>query len=338
MISKIRTKFANLWHVLSPIMSHHSISLFIMMLGYLSITVTLLIWASFFLSLKGGANSNLTPADIALTRFLIPALVLLPLVWKARNAITAVPNRYLVGMFVGSGLPYLLVAGTAMQFVPVSHGSALIPGTLPLFVTGIAILFFKQPLSRHRSAGLTLVLLGIILFLGSSLSSFNFEYTKGHLLLLCGSLMWATFTISARVANLNALVSAGLIAISSTLLLLFLILTGTLPSYLVDAPITQWPFSELAVHSAVQGVGAGLIAAFTYLYAVNTLGAERSAAFGSATPAVATLLAIPLFNETPDLMTWFALGSICIGSLVASNIFMRSDQSMQYQPPSHSKT
>ena len=308
-----------------------------MKLGYLSITVTLLIWASFFLSLKGGANSNLTPADIALTRFFIPALVLLPLVWKARNIVTAVPARYLLGMFIGSGLPYLLVAGTAMQFVPVSHGSALVPGTLPLFVTGIAVLFFKQPLSRHRVAGLAMVLFGIVLFLGASLSSLNFEYTKGHLLFLCGSLMWAIFTISARVANLDALVSAGFISFCSTLLLLLLIVTGTLPSHLADTPIDQWPFTELAVHSAVQGVGAGLIAAFTYLYAVKTLGAERSAAFGSATPAIATLLAIPLFGEIPDTLTWLALGSICIGSLVASNIFMRNDQSMQYQPPTHSK-
>ena len=334
MIGQVRTKLANLRHELSSIISHHSLSLFIMNLGYLSITITLLIWASFFLSLKGGANSDLTPADIALTRFLIPALVLLPLIWKARSVIAEVPKRYLTGMFVGSGLPYLLVAGTAMQFVPVSHGSALVPGTLPLFVTGIAVLFFKQPLSQHRVVGLGLVLLGIVLFLGSS---FNFEYTKGHLLFLCGSLMWATFTISARVANLNALVSAGFISLCSTLLLLVLILTGTLPSHLMDTPIANWPYTELAVHSAVQGVGAGLIAAFTYLYAVNTLGAERSAAFGSATPAVATLLAIPLFNEIPDAMTWLALGSICIGSLVASNIFMRNDQSMQYQPPSHSK-
>lgn len=308
-----------------------------MKLGYLSITVTLLIWASFFLSLKGGANSNLTPADIALTRFFIPALVLLPLVWKARNIVTAVPKRYLLGMFIGSGLPYLLVAGTAMQFVPVSHGSALVPGTLPLFVTGIAVLFFKQPLSRHRVTGLAMVLLGIMLFLGASLSSFNFEYTKGHLLFLCGSLMWAIFTISARVANLDALVSAGFISLCSTLLLLLLIVTGTLPSHLADTPIAQWPFPELAVHSAVQGIGAGLIAAFTYLYAVKTLGAERSAAFGSATPAIATLLAIPLFGEIPDTLTWLALGSICIGSLVASNIFMRNDQSMHYQPPAHNK-
>ena len=308
-----------------------------MKLGYLSITVTLLIWASFFLSLKGGSNSNLTPADIALTRFFIPALVLLPLVWKARNIVTAVPTRYLLGMFIGNGLPYLLVAGTAMQFVPVSHGSALVPGTLPLFVTGIAVLFFKQPLSRHRVAGLAMVLLGIMLFLGASLSSFNFEYTKGHMLFLCGSSMWAIFTISARVANLDALVSAGFVSLCSTLLLLLFIVTGALPSHLADTPITQWPFTELAVHSSVQGVGAGLIAAFTYLYAVKTLGAERSAAFGSATPAIATLLAIPMFGELPDTLTWLARGSICIGSLVASNIFMRNDQSMQYQPPAHSK-
>ncbi|MCG9554746.1 DMT family transporter [Vibrio sp. Isolate31] len=308
-----------------------------MKLGYLSITVTLLIWASFFLSLKGGANSNLTPADIALTRFFIPALVLLPLVWKARNIVTTVPTKYLLGMFIGSGLPYLLVAGTAMQFVPVSHGSALVPGTLPLFVTGIAVLFFKQPLSRHRVAGLAMVLLGIMLFLGASLSSFNFGYIKGHMLFLCGSSMWAIFTISARVANLDALLSAGLISLCSTLLLLLFIVTGTLPSHLADTPITQWPLTELAVHSSVQGVGAGLIAAFTYLYSVKTLGAERSAAFGSATPAIATLLAIPMFGEIPDTLTWLALGSICIGSLVASNIFMRNDQSMQYQPPAHSK-
>ncbi len=337
MTAPVRPKVANLWHTNYFIMSHHPLSFYVMNLGYLSIIVTLLIWASFFLSLKGGANSDLTPADIALTRFLIPALALFPLVLKARSAIAIVPKRYLTGMFLGSGLPYLLVAGTAMQFVPVSHGSALVPGTLPLFVTGIAVLFFKQPLSRHRVVGLGLVLLGIVLFLGNSLSSFNFEYTKGHLLFLCGSLMWATFTISARVANLNALVSAGFISLCSTFLLVLLILTGVLPSHLMDTPIAQWPFAELAVHSAVQGVGAGLIAAFTYLYAVNTLGAERSAAFGSATPAVATLLAIPLFNEIPDMMTWLALGSICIGSLVASNIFMKNDQSMHYQPPSHSK-
>ncbi|MCG6507370.1 EamA family transporter, partial [Vibrio parahaemolyticus] len=79
------------------------------------------------------------------------------------------------------------------------------------------------------------------------------------------------------------------------------------------------------------------IAAFTYLHAVTTLGAERSAAFGSATPAIATLLAIPVFGEIPTSMTWLGLGLVSCGSLIASNVFMKYDASLAYQPPQHGK-
>ncbi|MEF1306737.1 EamA family transporter, partial [Vibrio owensii] len=144
-----------------------------MALGYAAIITTLFLWSGFFLSLRGGAISNLQPADIALARFLIPAIVLLPFVLKSMDNIRAVPSKYLLGIVVGSGLPYLLVAGTAMHFAPVSHGSALIPGTLPLFVSAIAVVCYQQPLSQHRIIGLSAVLLGILIFL---LSNVGAEY------------------------------------------------------------------------------------------------------------------------------------------------------------------
>ncbi|MDN3695878.1 DMT family transporter [Vibrio clamense] len=301
--------------------------------GYPAIIATLLLWSGFFLSLKGGANSNLTPADIAMMRFALPALVLLPLVVKARIEIMKVPLRYLIGMFIGCGLPYLLIASTAMHFVPVAHGSALVPGTLPLFVSAIAVILFKQPLSQHRKLGLAFVFLGILLFLTSSLAEYDGNQLTGHLLFLMGSMMWAMFTICARVANLDALVSAGLISLLSVIALFALVSTGTLDSHLTSIPFNSWPWQELAGHLMLQGLGAGLLAAFTYLYAINKLGAERSAAFGSATPAVATLLAIPIFDEVPDLTTWAALGFICVGSIIASNVFLKNDASLQYRPP-----
>ncbi|HAS6182856.1 TPA: DMT family transporter [Vibrio vulnificus] len=310
-----------------------------MLLGYLAIGATLLLWSGFFLSLKGGAISALQPADIAFTRFVVPMICLLPIVVRARRSVASVPFRYWLGMFVGSGLPYLLVAGTAMQFVPVSHGSALVPGTLPLFVTGIAVLLFKQPLSQHRVIGLSLVVVGIGLFLVPHLGLYqnqlnaNGQETTGHLLFLAGSLMWAIFTICARVANLNPLVASGVIAFASMLLLTILVNLGVLDSYLLNTPIHQWPWYELFGHLLVQGIGAGLLAAFTYLYAVKVLGAERSAAFGSATPVLATLLAIPIFGEYPDPLTWIALFVVSCGSLIASNVFMRHDSSMDYRPP-----
>ncbi|NAW97112.1 EamA family transporter [Vibrio sp. V23_P3S9T160] len=309
----------------------------IMIYGYLAIGTTLLLWSGFFLSLKAGASGLLTSADIALTRFLLPALLLSPLVWRTRHQLQNVPMRYLIGLFIGCGLPYLLVTSHAMHYVPVSDGSALVPGVLPLFVSGIAVLLFKQPLSRHRVAGLTLVVAGVGIFLYSSATDFESNRLTGHLMFLTGSLMWAVFTICARVANLHALISAGWVALLSTVLLAVLIALGIVDSYLATHSFAHWPWKELAGHILLQGVGAGLIAAFTYLYAVSTLGAERSAAFGSATPVVATLLAIPIFGEMPTPLTWIGLGLISLGSLVASNVLMKHDHSQHYRPPTHQK-
>ena len=305
-----------------------------MVSGYLAMIATLLLWSGFFLSLRSGAHSELLTADIALTRFVIPCLILLPLVYKARQQIIAVPKRYLLGMFIGSGLPYLLVAGTGMTFAPVSDGSALVPGTLPLFVSGIAVVLFKQPLSSHRIFGLILVMIGIGTFLAQSFSHADSQLLQGHLLFLIGSAMWATFTICARVSNLNPLAASGLIALMSTIALLLVIVGGGLDSYLYTHAASEWPWEQLSGHLMLQGIGAGVIAAFTYLHAISVLGAERTAAFGAATPAVATLLAIPIFAEQPTPLGWLALSLICVGSLIASNILMKKDTSLQYQPPS----
>ncbi len=92
----------------------------------------------------------------------------------------ALPRRHVCWQWP----PYLLVTGTAMHFVPVSHGSALVPGTLPLCNWHCGT-FFKQPLSRHRVTGLSLVLLGILLFLGSSLSDFNFGHKRSLAIPVC---------------------------------------------------------------------------------------------------------------------------------------------------------
>ncbi|MEZ9230279.1 DMT family transporter [Vibrio amylolyticus] len=318
-----------------------------MFTGYLAIFTTVLLWSGFFLSLRGGAISSLTPADMALTRFVIPAVVLFPVTYAARHAIARTPLRYLAGMVIGGGLPYLLIAGLAMNYATVSDGSALVPGTLPLFVSAIAVIFYSQPLSHHRKLGLGLICVGIFMFLWPNIMGGQESNTlQGHLLFLFGSIMWAVFTISARVAQLPALVCAGFISFFSSILLITLIALNGLDSTLFpsDSDLTwvgnikNWPLRELMGHGLLQGIGAGVIASFTYLHAISVLGAERTAAFGSLTPVVATLLAIVSFGEAPSLMTWTALSVICVGSIIASNVFMRDDRSLAYKPPVYTKS
>lgn len=305
-----------------------------MISGYLAMLTTLMLWAGFFLSLRAGAHSDLTLADIALTRFLLPSVLLLPLIIRARRQILAVPKRYLFGLFIGSGLPYFVVAGNGMQLAPVSDGSTLIPGTLPLFVSTFAVIFFAQPLSSHRLFGLISIVCGTAIFIMHSYTNQS-SLLYGHLLFLLGSAMWASFTICARVANLKPLVTAGLVSCLSSVSLLALIASGTLDSHLLSTDLSMWKVKELAIHLLLQGFGAGLIAAITYLHAISTLGAERTAAFGAATPAVATLMAIPALGELPSTTTMIAMGLVTAGSIIASNIFMKRDTSLAYQPPSY---
>ncbi|MGR5231171.1 DMT family transporter [Vibrio rotiferianus] len=310
-----------------------------MLLGYCAMFATLLVWASFFISLKFGVHSKLEPADIAITRFIIPSVILMPFVVKYLPSLKAVPKRYKAGLIIGSGLPYLIIAGTGMHFAPVAHGSALIPGTLPMFVSAIAVLFYQQPLSQHRVLGLTSVLFGVILFLISNIGEeYNWQQLKGHSLFLLGSLMWAVFTISARVSNLNAYACAGFVSLASVTLLAIAIAFGWLESYLIKTPISQWPWHDVVWQLILQGIGAGLIASFTFLYAVKKIGAEASAALGSLTPALATLLAVPLLSETPDAMTISALVFVTVGSIVASNVLMKSHHRETYQPPQFSSS
>lgn len=298
-----------------------------MILGHLAIFVTIILWSGFFISLKGGANSDLTSADIALARFLLPTILLLPVVINARHQIKKVPIKYLIGIFIGSGLPYLLVASHAMQYAPVAHASALIPGTLPLFVTGIAITCYKQPSGLHRRVGLILISFGIVLFLFNSLATSNNSLFTGQLMFLGASFMWALFTISARVAGLPPLVCAGLVACISTLCLFAAIASQLLNSSLISSNIVHWPWQEVIGHILLQGIGAGLLASFTYLYAIKQLGAERCAAFAASTPIVAALLAFAVFSERLDVVTILALLAVCLGSIVASTILEKKQPS-----------
>ncbi|MEH0739993.1 DMT family transporter [Vibrio cholerae] len=300
-----------------------------MFTGYLAMLATLLMWSGFFLSLRMGVQSALTLADIALLRFMLPAIVLLPFVIKHRAAIRHTPWRLKLGLLIGCGLPYLWVAGNGMQLAPVSDGSALIPGTLPLFVTALAVLVYRQSLSHHRVIGLCLIVVGIAIFLHYGASAGHHQL-HGYLVLLVASFMWSVFTICARVAALNALAVAGWVSLLSSLTLAFLIGTGVVPSTLASVGVTLWPYDELLRHLLLQGVGAGIIAAFTYLHAIAHLGAERSAAFAATTPAIATLLAWFFLQESASAVSLLALGCISLGSIIASNVFLKNDQSVAF--------
>ncbi len=282
-------------------------------LGLLALGLTVLVWSGFFLSLRLGAKAALPPLEIALFRFLPATVCFLPVLWQRWRKITAVPWPLLLMMVCGAGLPYFLVAGLGMRHAPVADGSTLLPGTLPLFVSLLALGLLGQPLAPSRRKGLALIASGVVLMLLFSLSHAQAGLGQGYALFLFGSLLWAGFTLALRRSGLGPLEGAAVLTYGSLPLLL-------LALWLSDAPLQlpQLPASQLALQFLLQGLGVGLVSTLSYAYAVARLGAEKAAIAGALTPVVASLLAVPLLGELPPLSSLLGMALIVAGVLLAN--------------------
>jgi drug/metabolite transporter (DMT)-like permease len=289
------------------------------LMGYGAAFVTVLIWSSYFLSLRFRALSPMGIFDLALLRFCIPGVMLGWLLVKQRQRILEVKVRYLLGIILGAGLPFFLLSAAAMNWSPVADGSTLIPGAAPLFVTGIAVLIFNQRLTALRIAGLLAIALGVASFLYSSLLDPNLELLHGHLLFLVCSFLWALFTISVRQSGLKPLEVTAVLTVPNGVLL---VAWG-----LVMQPELTWnslPAGDLVALMLTQGIAVGLGSGILYAYAITRLGAEVTSAVGSMTPVCATLLAAILLSESVELTALFGSILVTAGVIGLSGVLNRA--------------
>lgn len=275
-------------------------------LGWAAMGLTLLIWAGFFLSLRAGAKAALAPTDLALLRFLPAALLLAPLAWARRQRLLQLPPRLLLSILFGAGLPYFLIAGFAMRHAPVADGATLIPGTLPLTAALLAA-FSSGRSALARWPALLCIGAGVALLLAFRVGPGGAGLAYG-LFLLC-SLLWSNYTLALRRAGLQPLEAVALLAVLSTALLLPLLLWQS-PTALLALPT-----ETLLMQLLVQGLGVGLLSAFSFSYAVSRLGAQRCALAGALTPVLAGLLAWALLGEAPGGATLAGMGLIVGGVL-----------------------
>lgn len=284
-------------------------------LGIGAAVFTVCIWACWLVTIKLGTQTALTSYDLALLRFGVPCFLLLPFAWQARKKIAVLPLRYLIGITCGAGVPFVFLGSTGMTFAPVSHAGLLLPGTFPLFVTAIAYFVYREPLNRLRLFGLIGIFSGIVLLLLTSLLVSEGQVWLGDLCLLGASLCWALYTISLRVAGLPPLAASGLLSLVSLILLFALFLLG-----MVDSEISQVSLDVIIKQVFVQSILVGVVAGFSYGFAINQLGAERTSAVGAFTPVLTSLLAIPLLGEIPTLDVVAGLILVGVGVVFASGI------------------
>jgi drug/metabolite transporter (DMT)-like permease len=282
--------------------------------GYAAVLTAVTIWGAWIALTRYAVIGALTPASVTLLRVGIPALVLLPVlfrigVWPKGKTL---PFLFCI---LGTGAPFLLIIGNGMRFAPTADVGPLVPGTMPLIVALLSAFLFKEKLGWMRALGFALCAVGVVAIAGRSFLAANTDTSFGHLLLIIAAACWAGYTVAFRFVGVSAIEMTALVSFWSTLAVLPF---GVPP--LIEA-FNNGAQNQILIQALVQGVASGLIALILYNVGIVRLGASRAAAFVTLVPALATLIAIPLLNEVPDAASIVGVVATGLGVLLASGIF-----------------
>ena len=284
-------------------------------MGIVFAFITVLIWSSYFLSLRIGALTPLTLAELAIFRYTVPGFLLLPIFIKSMAEYKKVPLVYLLGIMLGSGLPFFLLSGYGIKLTQVAYGSTLIPGTIPLFVTVIAVWIYKQPLPYFRLWGIIIIGCGVIAMLLQIGNTLDKHLLLGQGLFLCSALLWSLFTISIRQSGLSPLKVAALAALPNGIVIALWI-TITHP----ELGYSALPMMAIFGQMIVQGVVIGFFSGVCFSAAIVRVGAEKTSAIGAATPTVATFFATIMLGEHVDMYLVLSMSLVIGGVFLASGV------------------
>jgi drug/metabolite transporter (DMT)-like permease len=270
------------------------------------------IWSGWIVVARLGLQTSLTPWDIAVLRFGVAGLLLLPYILNKGLALKRLGWIGLSAIVVGGGAPVLL-ANAGLQFAPAAHAGALFPGVMPLAVAILATLILHEPFTDAKKIGFVLILLGAFGVTWGTGGVTDSRQAIGHALFLGSALAWACYTVAMRRARLDGLHAAGIAAVGALVLYV--------PVYLFaegGASLAKAAWGDLALQAFVQGVLTAIASLVFYGRAVSILGASSGAAFAALSPAMTAVMAIPILGEWPTATDWIAIATISVGVYAVS--------------------
>ena len=280
-------------------------------LGLTAAAVTVLIWSSFIVVARASAAHNLLPLDIGFLRIIGAGSVLLPWGWWLMRSqrqqhgsagslfgLSPLPLRITaIAGFFGSML-YAMLAYSGFFFAPAAHASVLMPGSLPLWTSLLALVVLHEHITRARAVGLVCIVLGDLLVGGVSLLKAleGGDVWKGDLMFMSAAFCWACYSVLVRKHSLDPVRAT--IAITAFSCVSFVPVYGLaawmgwIPSHLHTAPL-----SEMVFQTFYQGLGSVVISGITFNVMIRYFGPVRSTMITALVPGLSALGAVLFLNE-----------------------------------------
>jgi drug/metabolite transporter (DMT)-like permease len=272
--------------------------------------------ASSFSVARGGILHGVRPEDITLLRFCVAGLIFLPFViHRGLFRLAGIGWRLGIVLAITAGplAAFLQVAGYA--FAPLAHGAVLVPMSVTVFCSVLAVLLLKERQGPAHVVGTATIMLGLVLIGGEGLTSGGAGVWIGDLMFIGSGLLWASYTLLFRYWRLDAV--AGIAAVS---VLSLAVMAVVYPLFFSVPHLLSLPARELALQAITQGLLSGTFATIAYNWVVVLLGAGRAVLFPALVPGLAIVIGIPVLGETPSLVQLLGLACAMLGLAIALGI------------------
>ncbi|HQR97143.1 MULTISPECIES: DMT family transporter [unclassified Polaromonas] len=288
-------------------------------IGLLAALAAALIGSGWQIASRHGVTTTLGPLELAVLRYGIPALVLLPLLLRTGLFPQGLPRGQLVLLVLGGGLPFGLLVLAGAQWAPAAHMGVFMAGSVPLFTALGVRLVHGERFSGQRVAGLVLIVAAMMVFAASTLTGVSSAAGswRGDLLFILAALLWAVYTLVFRGSGLTPWQGAAVINTWSLLLLLPVLLVVGAPRLLTA------PWIDVAWQALGQGLVAGLLGLVTYMIAIARLGAAHASLSAALVPISTALGAAWLLGEPLGAGTLAASVLVACGVALASGALGR---------------
>jgi drug/metabolite transporter (DMT)-like permease len=283
--------------------------------GIAAALAAVVIGAGWHVATRLGVTTSLHPVDLALLRYGVPALIMLPVLLKTGLLPKGAPRGWLALVVVGAGLPFGLLAMAGSQFAPVAHMGIIIPGGMALAVAFLTWRLMGERFSTLRLTGLGLLTLAILLLGIGSFANVTGRTLIGDLMFLAGATLWAGYTIAFRKCGLNPIQGAALISAWS------LIMVAPIWLLTPGVKLLQAPLWDVGIQFLWQSILAGVVAVWAYGFAVRSIGPANGAAIGALLPAVSSFGGLMVLGEAIPTTTAIAI-VLAVGGVLLSTGYL----------------
>ncbi|MEM6932060.1 MAG: DMT family transporter [Pseudomonadota bacterium] len=282
--------------------------------GVSAALATVLIWASFLVTLRFAMTNDFSQGAVLIMRFLPAAVVLAPVIMRTGLRPVGVPTWQLAIIVLGSGVPFYYLISLGLSFSSASDAGALAPGTLPLLIAVASFLLLGERFSSFRLIGFGMILSGgMMIGLWEAITAGEDGAWQGHILIVTAVCGWALYTVVFRLSGLGALEGAAISIAWSSIIVVpvgFGLGVSTGNADLYDVLFVLF----------VQGVLGGAVALVTFGAAVRLLGASRTAAFTALTPVIVLISGVVFLGEPMDEVKIAGVLIVSFGVLFASGV------------------